>query len=283
MRNFSVAALFFVLVTSFSSGQQASPTVPVPSADVQPDRVKVYTVGPGVTTPELLPPDPLPIPVEKCKKRINAYVLLSAIIDATGRPRNLMFLKPEGDELDNVAIHTVAADRFKPGTHGDSPVAVGVAVGVSMQACAQKSKDVGGNKIVEFRRISEPVQNLGPLPEPPEEAELASDDTPGSPKSIDEAPLNHVKNGISPPVPLISPEAKFSDAARRAKYQGICLISFIVDQNGLPQDFRVVKPLDYGLTDQSIEAVKRYRFKPAMRNGEPVPVRITVEVNFRLY
>jgi hypothetical protein len=44
-----------------------------------------------------------------------------------------------------------------------------------------------------------------------------------------------------------------------------------------------VKPLGYGLSEKAIEAVSRYRFKPAMKNGEPVPVMVNVEVNFRLY
>jgi protein TonB len=38
-----------------------------------------------------------------------------------------------------------------------------------------------------------------------------------------------------------------------------------------------------GLDEKAIEAVNQYRFKPAMKDGEPVPVRITVEVNFRLF
>jgi len=37
------------------------------------------------------------------------------------------------------------------------------------------------------------------------------------------------------------------------------------------------------LDEKAMEAVRRYRFKPAMNDGKPVPVMITVEVNFRLY
>jgi TonB family protein len=45
----------------------------------------------------------------------------------------------------------------------------------------------------------------------------------------------------------------------------------------------VVRKLDYGLDQSALDAVRRYRFKPAMRNGEPVPTMVTIEVNFRLY
>ena len=96
--------------------------------------------------------------------------------------------------------------------------------------------------------------------------------------------LYHVGGGISAPVPINQVEAEFSDEARRAKYQGVCLIQMIVDAHGMPQDPRVVRPLGMGLDQKALEAVRKYRFKPAMKDGRiPVPVMITVEVNFRLY
>lgn len=94
----------------------------------------------------------------------------------------------------------------------------------------------------------------------------------------------HVGGGISAPVPINQVEAEFSDEARRAKYQGVCLIQMIVDAHGMPQDPRVVRPLGMGLDQKALEAVRKYRFKPALKDGRtPVPVMITVEVNFRLY
>jgi TonB family protein len=95
--------------------------------------------------------------------------------------------------------------------------------------------------------------------------------------------LEHVGGGVSAPVPLNSVEAEFSDEARRAKYQGVCLISLIVDTQGNPQNPRVVRTLGMGLDEKALEAVRKYKFKPAMKAGRAVPVMITVEVNFRLY
>lgn len=93
-----------------------------------------------------------------------------------------------------------------------------------------------------------------------------------------------VGGGISAPVALNQVEAEFSDEARRAKYQGVCLISMIVDAQGNPQNPKVVRPLGMGLDEKALEAVRKYKFKPAMKDGKtPVPVMITVEVNFRLY
>jgi TonB family protein len=93
-----------------------------------------------------------------------------------------------------------------------------------------------------------------------------------------------IGNGVSAPVPLNTVEAEFTDEARRTKNQGICLIELIVDAQGNPQNPRVIRRLGMGLDEKALDAVKKYRFKPAMKDGKiPVPVKITVEVNFRLY
>jgi len=96
--------------------------------------------------------------------------------------------------------------------------------------------------------------------------------------------LERIGGRVSAPVALNDVEAEFSDEARRAKYQGVCLISLIVDAQGNPQNPRVVRALGMGLDEKALEAVRKYKFKPAMKDGKtPVPVMITVEVNFRLY
>jgi periplasmic protein TonB len=93
-----------------------------------------------------------------------------------------------------------------------------------------------------------------------------------------------VGGGISKPVLIHEEEAEFSDEARRAKYQGVCLISLIVDAQGNPQNIHVVRTLGMGLDEKAIEAVRKYKFKPALKDGKtPVPVIITVEVDFHLY
>jgi TonB family protein len=78
-------------------------------------------------------------------------------------------------------------------------------------------------------------------------------------------------------------DPEFSDEARRNKYQGIVVVSLIVDAQGNPQNPKVVRPLGMGLDEKALEAVMKYKFKPAMSNGKPVPVMINVEINFRIY
>jgi protein TonB len=97
--------------------------------------------------------------------------------------------------------------------------------------------------------------------------------------------LYQVGNGVSPPRAIFQPEAEFSDEARRAKYEGTVVVSVIVDANGNPQDVHVVRTLGMGLDEKAVEAVQKYKFKPAieLKTGRPVPVPIAVEVRFRLY
>jgi TonB family protein len=58
----------------------------------------------------------------------------------------------------------------------------------------------------------------------------------------------------------------------------------IVETDGRPYDIRVLRSLpQYGLDEKAIEAVKKWRFKPAMKDNTPVAVYISVEVDFRLY
>ncbi len=95
--------------------------------------------------------------------------------------------------------------------------------------------------------------------------------------------LYHVGGGVSPPVLISSVDAEFSDEARRAKYQGVSVVSLIVDAHGNPQRIRVVRKLGMGLDEKAVEAVQQYKFRPSMLGGKPVPVEITIEVNFHIY
>jgi TonB family protein len=95
--------------------------------------------------------------------------------------------------------------------------------------------------------------------------------------------LYHPGGGVSNPVLVYAPDPEFSDEARRAKYQGVCVVSLIVDAQGNPQRVRIVRPLGMGLDEKALEAVREYKFKPAVYQGHPVPVEINIEVNFRIY
>jgi periplasmic protein TonB len=91
-----------------------------------------------------------------------------------------------------------------------------------------------------------------------------------------------VGGGVSAPVLLSKVEPEYSEEARKAKYQGTVLLYVEVDPSGHATNIRVVRSLGLGLDEKAIEAVKKWKFKPGMRNGQPVTVVATIEVNFRL-
>jgi periplasmic protein TonB len=93
----------------------------------------------------------------------------------------------------------------------------------------------------------------------------------------------HVGGGVSPPRVIYQPEPEFSEEARKAKYQGVCVLALIVDANGRPTNIRVSSSLGMGLDEKAIEAVKNWKFEPAMKDGHPVAVEIALEVDFHLY
>jgi periplasmic protein TonB len=93
----------------------------------------------------------------------------------------------------------------------------------------------------------------------------------------------HVGGGTSAPRPVYSPEPEFSEEARKAKYQGVCTLGLIVGTDGRPSNIHVLSSLGMGLDEKAIEAVKNWKFEPAMRDGHPVRVEIAVEVDFHLY
>jgi len=92
-----------------------------------------------------------------------------------------------------------------------------------------------------------------------------------------------VGGGVSAPKAIYSPDPEYSEEARKAKYQGTCVLWLIVGPDGRPRDIKVSRTLGLGLDEKAIEAVKTWRFEPAMKDGRPVAVQINVEVSFRLY
>jgi TonB family protein len=93
----------------------------------------------------------------------------------------------------------------------------------------------------------------------------------------------HPGGGVSIPKVVFAVDPEFSDEARRAKYQGVVVLSVIVDAQGNPQHVRVIRQLGMGLDEKAVEAVKQYRFKPGLKDGKPVAVEINIEVNFQLF
>lgn len=106
---------------------------------------------------------------------------------------------------------------------------------------------------------------------------------PGSVRGFGDSVYTPGFGGVSKPVLVVRSDAEFSDQARRQKFEGVCIISIIVDARGYPQNPRVTRALGMGLDEKALEAVQKYRFKPAMKDGKPVASFVSVEIDFHLY
>lgn len=92
----------------------------------------------------------------------------------------------------------------------------------------------------------------------------------------------NVGGGVSAPKIIHSVDPQFTQRARQANYQGTVSIQLIVDAHGNPRDIHVVHHLGMGLDRMAVQAVRQYRFKPAMYHGHPVAVQMVIQVGFHL-
>lgn len=92
----------------------------------------------------------------------------------------------------------------------------------------------------------------------------------------------HRGRGVTPPQLIYKVEPEFSEDARKAKHQGVVVLSIEVDASGNVRNIRVLQSLGLGLDEKASEAVMRWRFRPGLFDGKPVATEATVQVNFQL-
>ena len=88
--------------------------------------------------------------------------------------------------------------------------------------------------------------------------------------------------GVIAPTIIRRVEPQFTDEARAAKYQGTVVLEVIVRADGTPNVTRVVRAVGLGLDESAINAVRQWRFRPAMHDGQAVDIMLNVEVSFNL-
>jgi TonB family protein len=111
----------------------------------------------------------------------------------------------------------------------------------------------------------------------------SGNDAATAPADNSTTPLRRIGGGVTPPKPQHLVDPQFSEQARAAKVGGVVLVTLIVDANGMPQNVHVLRGVGMGLDEKAVEAVKQYKFLPAMEGGKPVPVQLNVEVNFQIF
>jgi TonB family protein len=91
-----------------------------------------------------------------------------------------------------------------------------------------------------------------------------------------------VGGGVKAPSLLFKAEPEYSEEARAAKYSGTVLLRLVVDVDGRAKNIEVVNGLGLGLDEKAVMAIQQWKFKPGEKDGVPVPVLASIEINFKL-
>jgi TonB family protein len=102
------------------------------------------------------------------------------------------------------------------------------------------------------------------------------------------AQRQEVVDGKDPDVTLpkvvLQVKPQYTPEAMQARIEGTVVMNAVVRTDGTPGDIKVTKSLDtqYGLDNQAVAALSQWRFEPGLKDGKPVPVRVTIEMRFTL-
>jgi hypothetical protein len=278
----STIALSFLSATA---QQQLPPPSPSQFKLPAPEIVKLSNRAQGLVEPIMLPLHFQSSPKTECDgHKESGEVTFSLVVDGMGRPRNIVFKRPLGKDMDSIAIQVAESDRFRAAALNGAPAAVAGILEVHLHSCTEPTTDVSGIKTAIIRLSSIPDQRFGISPTAPDEANLAPFSGTASAQEVATRGysniLPQIGGDIIPPTPLFSPAAENEAGTPREQTHESCGFSMTVDEHGMPQDiipFKSVGPP--ALLNRAFQTVRMWRFTPAMKDGMPIPAHINVALN----
>ena len=94
--------------------------------------------------------------------------------------------------------------------------------------------------------------------------------------------LFRVGPGVTPPKVKYRIEPEYSREALNAGVQGTVVFEVVVGVTGRLASISEISPLGFGLDERAQEAIEKWAFEPGRKDGKPVNILATIEVNFRL-
>jgi hypothetical protein len=246
---FALTALLTAAASPAMISQPPGAPASAPQAGNNPPIVQLG--DPGVTPPDISPAAFPTMQLPHCRKW-DGTVVLAAVIDSSGKARDVYFLAPTGDDLDKQSLEIVAEDRFKPGTLNGAPAATSVAIQVKMEFCIEPVTAGPNAGSFDSKLRSQPKQTIEPL-------SMAS-------KLLVPVAAPKPYKGVVPPALLYDPVWP--------THYGECAFKVLVDEHGLPQNSEVVRGGDS--CRDFLKGVSRQRYRPAMKNGRPIAATIDV-------
>lgn len=214
---------------------------------------------------------------EARQAKLAGQELLSLIVGKKGLPSNVRLLKPLGKGLDEQTIAAVEQWKFIPGTYKGHTVPVVVTLSLYFDHCnsaADAAPAGAGDAAPAYRRFPAPGTGFS----------LAEPDDKSARKIIRFYDCGS-GIGVSPkmacaPELISAPQPMYTEAARQAGLEGTVLVSMVVNKRGSTQDVHVVQSIGKAVDEPAVEAVKKWKFRPALYNDEPVSVSAHAALEF---
>ncbi len=92
-----------------------------------------------------------------------------------------------------------------------------------------------------------------------------------------------VGGAVLAPQALHYVEPYFTEAARQLHLSGNVVLSIVVTDQGNTDDVTIIRPLGLGLDEAAVSSISQYTFKPATKEGKPIAVELSMNVNFQIY
>ena len=177
---------------------------------------------------------------------VEGTVVVYAEITKDGSPENLRILRSIGFGLDEEAVKAVQQWRFEPDPEGEKPGRVAMYVPVRFRL----DRQIYGERL------------------------------PSAASGTDIFQI--AEGGITVPRILSRLEPTYTEEARTAKVEGTVVLFAEITSAGSVQNVVVLHKLGKGLDESAVRAIKQWKFSPALKDGRPLAVMITIEMNFNL-
>jgi TonB family protein len=217
---------------------------------------------------------------------VQGAVILHAIISKNGTIKNLAVISGHR-MLVNAAREAVSRWTYKPYLLNGEPIDVETSITVNFNLADSTAQ-------VEPKGVASKPNDPPML--------LAIAHASDNPADYNGGPVRQVGGGVKGPLIIYQPEPEYTQAGKKAKVQGVATVAMVVDANGIPQNVHLAHGLGVGpdgkpdpkfkkawrkaadgMNQSAVDAVTKYRFKPASENGKPVAVYLNVEVNFEIF
>ena len=201
-------------------------------------------------------------PPEARAENVQGRVIVQFIVDEEGRVTEPAVERSPDDRLSEAALAAVRTVRFRPGRQRGGPVRVRFALPVTFQLPGGASAQERARERMEETR--EMLRN----PPPPDAAGVYD--------------VAEVQPELIGGLEALQERLVYPEAAKEAGVQGRVIVQFVIDEEGRVVDPVAVRSPSEAFSEAALAAVRQARFRPGRMRGEPVKVRFSLPITFRL-